>query len=98
MKYLYALCVKVVNVYVDLVYIYSCSFLYGEADLMGNAVYGSSDICAIGHFDMEVDDETAVLIGTYEHTLVLSESPACGKSRNSRTECAYIADICRSGS
>ena len=56
--------VQVVNINVDLMYVYTCSFLHSEADLMGNAVYGSSDVGTVGHFDMQVYDKTAVLVST----------------------------------
>ncbi len=86
--------VQVVNINVDLMYVYTCSFLHSEADLMGNAVYGSSDVGTVGHFDMQVDDKTAVLVGAQTNALVFSESLACGKSRNSGTESADVADVC----
>ena len=86
--------VQVVNINVDLMYVYTSSFLNSEADLMGNAVYGSSDVGTVGHFDMQVDDKAAVLVSTDTNALVLSESLACGKSRNSGTESADVADVC----
>ena len=85
--------VQVVNINVDLVNVDSGSLLDSEADLVGNAVYGSSDVCTVGHFDMQVDNETAVLVSANADALILSESLACSKSRNSRAESAYIADI-----
>ena len=86
--------IKIVNEYVDLVDIYSSRFLNCEANLMSNTVYGFSDIRTICNFDVQVYNKTAVLIGAYQYALVLFECLACCKSRNGRTEGAYIAYVC----
>jgi hypothetical protein len=75
------------------VYIYACSLLDCEADLVGYAVYGSSDVGTVGHLDMQINDEAAFLVGAYHNAFVLSESLSRGKSGYGRTEGAYAAYI-----
>ena len=87
--------ISVYNENVDLVYINSCSFFDREADLVGDAAYSGSDVCAVGHLDMQVYNETALLIGADHHALVFSEGFSRSESGNCRTEggnAAYIGN------
>lgn len=68
------------------------SFLESEAHLMGDTVDSGRDISAISNFDMEIDNETAVLIRAYDNASALEEL-AFGDRGNSGAEGIDIADI-----
>lgn len=72
--------------------VHTDSFLKSEAHLMCNTADSGRDISTISDFDMEVDNETAVLISAYDNTSAFEEL-AIGDRGNSGAEGADIADI-----
>jgi hypothetical protein len=92
--YLYALCVHIVNEYVDLAYIHAGSFLNSESNLVDDAVYGGIDVGTVSYLDMQVDDKSAVSVCADGNTALFAVSLAECNSRQSSSECAYAANVC----
>jgi hypothetical protein len=84
--------VHIINKDVYLMNLNINSFLNNESDLVGNAAYSGRDISTVSHFDMQVDYQTALIVGAY-HDTSGSEYPAFSYRRNGGAKSVSIADI-----